>query len=178
MHCKFKRTTKDMRRILIIGNAGAGKTTFARELALKLNIPLVHLDKLYWTGEWDHLSKEDFDTVLQGELEKPEWIIDGNFNRTIPHRLNYCDTVIFFDFPAVKCLWGVTKRLIQNYGKSRDDMGGNCVERLDRNKMELYHHVWNFNKEHRAHYYELLKEHEDVQIVIFNNRRQVRNFLK
>ncbi len=167
-----------MKKILIIGNAGAGKTTFARKLASKLNIPLVHLDKLYWRGEWQHLSKENFDIVLQTELEKPEWIIDGNFNRTIPHRMKYCDTVIFFDFPTIRCLWGITKRLLQNYGKIRSDMGGSCVERFDRNKIELYHHVLNFNKEHRKDYYNLLNQSRDLRIIVFKNRGQISRFLE
>ena len=78
-----------MQRILIIGNAGSGKTTFAKQLSEKLNLPLIHLDRLYWCGNWEHLSRDEFDVILQAELEKPQWIIDGNFNRTIPHRLQY-----------------------------------------------------------------------------------------
>ena len=60
-----------MQRILLIGNAGAGKTTFAKHLAQKLHLPLVHLDNLYWRGDWDHLSRDEFDAILQSELEKP-----------------------------------------------------------------------------------------------------------
>ena len=94
-----------MKRILIIGNAGSGKTTFAKALANKTQLPLVHLDKLYWRGTWEHTTREEFDAILQNELENGEWIIDGNFNRTIPHRLKYCDTVFYFDLPVITCLW-------------------------------------------------------------------------
>ena len=166
-----------MKKIMIIGNAGAGKTTFARKLAVKLNIPLVHLDKLYWCGEWQHLSKSEFDVVLQAELEKPEWIMDGNFNRTVAHRLKYCDTVMYFDFPTILCLWGITKRLFTNYGKARSDMGGNCIEKLDANKIELYRNVFTFNKEHRKKYYDLLNQVSGVNVIVLKNRRQLRNFL-
>ena len=60
-----------MQRILIIGNAGAGKSTFARLLAKKLQLPLVHLDKLYWQGTWEHLSREEFDVHLQQKQAEP-----------------------------------------------------------------------------------------------------------
>ena len=167
-----------MKRILIIGNAGAGKTTFAHKLAQKLNLPLVHLDKLYWHGEWQRLSNEEFDFLVQKELEKPEWIIDGNFNRTVSHRMKYCDTIFFFDFSTISCLWGITKRLIKNYGKTRMDMGGNCVERLDSNKAVLYRNVLNFNKVYRRAYYSLLNNSKDVEVIVFKNRKQITRFLE
>ena len=165
-----------MRRVLIIGNAGSGKSTFGRKLAEKTGLPLVHLDKIYWRGNWEHLTREEFDKALQAELEKEEWIIDGNFNRTLPHRLDYCDTVFFFDLPTITCLWGVTKRVLQSYGKTRSDMGGNCPERFDQQKPALYKAVMNFNKQHRKAYYDLLADRENV--VIFKTRRQAEKYLR
>ena len=167
-----------MNRILIIGNAGSGKSTFSQLLADKTGLPLIHLDKLYWKGNWEHLSREEFDAALQIELEKPLWIIDGNFNRTISHRLQYCDTVFFLDMPTALCLWGITKRVFTSYGKTRKDMGGNCPERFDRQKLSLYRNVLAFRKEHRKAYYALLAEHTDKQVMIFKNRHQVRKYLK
>lgn len=166
-----------MQRILLIGNAGAGKTTFAKQLAQKLRLPLVHLDKLYWCGNWEHLARNEFDAILQTELEKPQWIIDGNFNRTIPHRLQYCDTVLYFDFPTITCLCGITKRTLTNLGKVRSDMGGNCMEHFDSQKISLYRNVLTFNKQHRRDYYELLDNADNVNVNIFKNRRQANAFL-
>ena len=166
-----------MERILIIGNAGSGKSTFVKALAKKLALPLVHLDKLYWHGKWEHLSRDAFDALLQRELEKPQWIIDGNFNRTIPHRLQYCDTVFFFDLSVFTCVWGITKRIFTNYGRSREDMGGNCREFFDAQKLPLYRNVITFNKQHRNDYYDLLSKATHVKVIIFRSRQQANKFL-
>ena len=166
-----------MQRILLIGNAGAGKTTFAKQLAQKLHLPLVHLDNLYWRGDWDHLSRDEFDVILQSELEKPQWIIDGNFNRTIPHRLQYCDTAFSSDLPTITCRAGITKRTLTNLGKVRSDMGGNCFEHFDSHKISLYRNVLTFNKQHRKDYYELLNHASQANVITFRSRKQTRDFL-
>ena len=166
-----------MKKILVIGNMGAGKTTFALKLSEKLNLPLVHLDKLYWCGHWEHHSREDFDRFLQAELLKSEWIIDGNYNRTLPHRLMFCDTVFFFDFSPLTCLWGVTKRVVKNYGKTREDMGGECPEYFDKKKIELYKNVFKYNKNNRERYYEILKN-TDVDVIVFKKRKEVKRYLQ
>ena len=167
-----------MKKVLIIGNCGSGKTTFARKLAVKTELPLVHLDQLYWYGNWEHRPREEFDSLLERELEKPQWILDGNFHRTLPLRLTHSDTVIFFDLPTLTCLAGITKRVFSHWGKTREDMGGNCPEYFDTRKLELYRNVLSFNKQHRSHYYRLLSQHEGLRVIVFKNRRQAEAFLK
>ena len=167
-----------MQKIIVIGNAGSGKTTFSKALAEKLNLPLVHLDKIFWCGKWHHISRESFDKILEEELQKDSWIIDGNYNRTLPCRLKECDTVFYFDLPTISCLWGSTKRVIQNYGKTRDDMGGYCPEYFDKHKWELYLSILKFNKQNRERYYKMLSEEKDKKIIIFKNKNDIRKFLK
>lgn len=167
-----------MKRIIIIGNAGSGKTTFAKTLSDKTQLPLIHLDKLYWCGSWEHRSREEFDALLESELIKDEWIIDGNFGRTIPKRLEYCDTVFWFDLPTVTCLWGSTVRVIKNFGKTRDDMGGNCPEYFDKHKASLYKAIFSFNRTHRKKYRKLLEEQRNKNVVIFKSRKQAMLYLK
>lgn len=164
-----------MERIIIIGSCGAGKSTLAVSLAQKTNLPLVHLDKIRFIGNWQERSKEDFDEILLSELKKPRWIIDGNYNRTIPLRMQYCDTVIFLDFPRLVCIWGVIKRVIKYHGKTRPDMGGNCPERFDLDFMKF---VWQFRPKHRKRYLEMLSGVSDKNVIILKNRRQVKKLLK
>ena len=163
-----------MERILIIGCGGAGKSTLARQLGEKLELPVVHLDKLFWKPGLVEESFEEFDRKLAIELEKTRWIMDGNFNRTMPQRLSKCDTIIYLDFSRWACLWGVVRRIITTYGTVRPDMGDGCPERFDR---EFLQWVWNFNKNKRERNYRLLKEAVGVNVVIRKNRREVKRFL-
>ncbi len=163
-----------MERIMIIGCGGAGKSTLARQLGEKLNIPVVHLDKLFWHPGWVESSKEEIDEKIRIEMEKPQWIMDGNYNRTLPERLKCCDTVIYLDFSRVSCLLGVAKRIITTYGRVRPDMGEGCPERID---LDFLKWVWNFNKNKRENYYRLLNEAEGVETIVLKNRRMVRRFL-
>ena len=136
---------------------------------------MIHLDKLNWRDNWQNISKEEFDDLLWAEVIKPTWIIDGNYERTIPLRLKYCDTVIYMDYSRISCLYGVIKRVVMGYGKSRPDMGGYCPERFD---FDFIKFVWNFNKNNRKRYYDILSSKEDIQVIILRNRRQAAHFLQ
>lgn len=164
-----------MERIIVIGCPGSGKTTFSGQIAEKTGLPLVHLDALHWRDGWQTVPKEEFDELLLAELTKPRWIIDGNYNRTIPLRLQYCDTVIWLDYPRTTCMLGVIKRVITNYGKSRPDMGGNCPERLD---FEFLRTVWGFRKKHHARYFEMLANARGVTVFVMKNRKATEKFLE
>ncbi len=163
-----------MERIIIIGCGGAGKSTLARQLGEKLDIPVIHLDKLFWKPGWVHVSNEEFDVLHTQELAKEKWIIDGNFNRTMPERIARCDTVIYLDFSRVACLLGVLKRVLTTYGTVRPDMGEGCPERID---FEFLKWVWGYNKNKRERNYKLLNEAEHAETVVLKNRRAVRKFL-
>lgn len=139
-------------------------------------MPLTHLDGLYWWDDWQPAPKDEFTALLMSELEKPKWIIDGNMKHSIPLRLQYCDTVLYMDFSSVSCICGVVKRVIQNYGKSRADMGGYCPERFNRADFDFMKTVWRFNKNNRQDFYEYLDNVENV--IVLKNRKQVKAFLQ
>ena len=164
-----------MQRILIIGCSGAGKSTLARALGEKTGLPVVHLDSLFWEPGWVESSKEVFDARLMAELEKPVWIIDGNYARTLPVRLQKCDAVIYLDFPRWLCIFGVLKRVLTTYGTVRPDMPEGCPERFD---WEFLKWVWNFNARNREKMFAQLQTLPPERLILLRNRREVRNFLK
>ena len=164
-----------MERIMIIGCGGAGKSTLARQLGEITGLPVVHLDKLFWRPGWVSLTRVEFDVVHREAIAKEQWIIDGNFDRTIPERLARCDTVIYLDFSRFACVMGVAKRILTTYGKVRVDMGEGCPERFD---LDFLKWVWNFNKNKREKNYRLLNESEGIETIVLKNRRAVKKFLK
>ena len=163
-----------MERIMIIGCGGAGKSTLARKLGKKTGLPVVHLDRIWWSpGNWEHLDREEFDVLLMQEMEKPRWIMDGNYNRTLDLRLERADMVIYLDFSRWQCLRGWIGRVIKNWGHTRADMAPGCNEWFD---PEMAGWIWNFNKQNRKMYLETLGSWQG-EVHILCNRREVKRFL-
>lgn len=164
-----------MERIMVIGCSGAGKSTLARAMGEKLGIPVIHLDQLFWKPGWEESTRKEFDARLLAQLEKPRWIIDGNYTRTYPQRLAKCDTVIHLDFNRFVCLYSVIRRVLRNYGRIRPDMPEGCPERFD---WEFMKWVWNFNRTHRPRNLAALESAKNVTVITLKNRRQVKAFLR
>ncbi len=162
-------------RILIVGSCGSGKSTLARSLHETTGLPVVHLDALHWLPGWRERPREEFDALLMAELEKPRWIIDGNFSRTLPLRLKYCDAVIWLDYNRFTCLWGVIKRVAGSLGRTRPDMGAGCPERFDWDFMKF---VWNFNRQNRPKMEKQLGGAEGAAVFRVKNRRALKALMK
>ena len=118
-------------RVLVLGNGGAGKSTFARRMGERFSLPVVHLDKLWWLPGWQNRSREQFDALLAEELSKPAWVMDGNYERTLPVRLAAADAAVFLDIPARTCLEEAYARVEAYAGRTRPDMTEGCPERMD-----------------------------------------------
>ena len=156
-------------RILVIGSPGSGKTTFSLRLGEALAIPVVHLDRLNWYGNWQTRTKDDFEALLREALASDRFIVDGNYALTLPMRLERCDTVVFLYYPTVVSLFGVLSRIIRNHGKSRPDMGGNCPERFD---AEFIRYTLSFNRKNRRLIKEMLNKSPNKRIFMPKSRRQ------
>ena len=87
-----------MKKIMIIGCPGAGKSTLAKELAAITGLPLYHLDLIWHKPNKTTATREEFDKRLDEILKEDEWIIDGNYQRTLEKRLSFADTVILLNY--------------------------------------------------------------------------------
>ena len=161
---------------MIIGCCGAGKSTLAFKLGEHFNLPLFHLDQLFWKSGWAQADMDEWIEKHQGIIEKPEWIIDGNYKSTMQERLEHAELVICMDMPRWRCVWGILKRRIQYSGKVRPDMTEGCKERLD---WDFLKYVWHF---HRDQLPDLLKKLEafkgEKTIHRVRSRRQASDLLE
>ncbi len=159
-----------MKKIIVIGCPGSGKSTFSKALHNITKIPLYHLDMLFWNEDKTTVEKNVFLDRLLKIIEKSEWIIDGNYGSTMELRMQKCDTVIFLDYPSDVCLNGIKERK----GKPRSDMP--WVEN-DEEDAEFIEFIKNYNTQSRPKVIELLKKYSHKDIYIFSNRIQAEMFL-
>ena len=156
-------------RILILGCPGSGKSTFARALAARTGLPLVHLDTVWWRADGTHVSREAFDRALDGLLRGEQWIMDGNYRRTMEVRLRAADTAICLDYPESVCMDGIRARV----GQPRPDMP--WTERaLD---PELVALVQNYARDDRPALLSLLQQYPDKRSLIFISREEAARWL-
>lgn len=144
---------------------------FSRSFAHLTGLPLYHLDNIWWRDDGTNIEREDFDERLGEILKSDEWIIDGNYKRTMERRMAACDTVIFFDLPVEVCIEGIKARK----GKDRPDMPWkNALEDDDEEFMEF---IRGYNETHRPCVLELIGKRREKNIIIFNSREQADEFL-
>jgi adenylate kinase family enzyme len=160
----------DVKKVIVIGCPGSGKTTFAEKLNKRTGLPLYYLDSIWHKPDKTHISREEFDEKISEIFNTTKWIIDGNYKRTIETRIKECDTVFLFDLPTELCLKGAIGRI----GKSRCDLPWIETE-FD---SEFKQFIEEFPNDTLPFIYELLEKHKtDKEIIIFRSRKDADLFI-
>ena len=142
-----------MKKIIVIGCPGSGKSYFSKKLKDILNYPIYHLDLIWNKPDKTTISREEFDSILNKIFLEDTWIMDGNYQRTLEMRINACDTIILLDFDLEVSLEGATSRV----GQQRDDMPWK-EESLSE---EFKNKILSFREEKLPEIYKLLDKYKD-----------------
>lgn len=159
-----------MKKVIIIGCSGSGKTTFAEKLQRVTNLPLYYLDAIWHKPDRTHISREEYDKKLAEIFKTKEWIIDGNYSRTIEERIKNSDMIFLFDLPTEVCVQGATERL----GKTRYNIP--WIDTILDPKLEQ--EIREFPDRVLPRIYELLEKYKDgKQVVVFKSRAEADEYL-
>lgn len=165
-------------RVLITGSGGAGKSTFAKALSDKTNIPIIHLDYYYHQKDTNYANnKPAWVEKVYSMLDQKSWIMEGNYSSSYEKRFARADTFIFLDVSTAQALWSILKRRYQYRNSKRPEMPEDWKETLN---WEFVRYVFRFKKDSRQ---KLLNEieqfrHDNLEVHIFNTRKQAYKWLE
>jgi adenylate kinase family enzyme len=133
-----------MQRVVVVGSAGAGKTTFSQELGRCTGLPVIHLDRYFWRPGWEPTPPAQWRKAVADLAAGDRWVIDGNYGGSFDIRLERADTVIILAFPRWRCVIRVLRRWWTNRGRALQADG--CPERFN---WQFVRWVWRYPIESR-----------------------------
>lgn len=160
-----------MFKIIVIGCPGSGKSTFSKELSNFYDIPLYHLDLIWNKLDKTTITREEFDQKLTEIFKEKQWIIDGNYQRTLERRIKEANTVFLLDYSVDVCLDGAISRV----GKIREDMPWKEEKLNEKFKQRII----DFSYEKLPEIYNLLDKYKEKKnIIIFKTREESKEYLE
>ncbi len=163
-----------VKRILIVGCAGSGKSRLAVQLGQRMGLPVVHLDVLFWRPGWKKGDLSDFRAKVVAAHAGDGWISDGNFvNDSFDLRLPRADAVIVLERSRWLCLFRVLWRAV--FDRERPDLPAGCPEKPD---WDLLTYIWNFKRVDRPHLEAaLLSRARELRVIRLRSNRAIAAFL-
>ena len=166
--------SRPMEWVAVVGCGGSGKSYVARELGRLLDLPVTHMDAVYFDDQWNPLPMERFEAVQRELVAGPRWVIDGNYNSTVQVRLEAADTVVFMDLPTHLCLWGILSRQLR-HGRGQNDKNGV----YNRITGDVLRYVLGYRRKMRPRVLAKIDQYASgARVIALTSRRETRHFLR
>ena len=161
-------------KILIVGVSASGKSTLARTLANKLDVPLMHIDALMWKPGWEYIGDEKTLQLLKERAATDKWIIEGYIEKEArPFVFERADSIIYLDYPGTISAWRYLKRWWKHRIHPRPELPGS-PEKFDLNFLKL---VWTKGEAISLNKY-LVAVKDQRKITKLKSRKATKAFLK
>jgi adenylate kinase family enzyme len=154
---------RGMRRILLVGCSGAGKTTLAARMSEVLGLPFISLDQHFWKAGWVETPDDEWDVKVRELVDAEAWVMDGNYSRTFLQRVVRAEAVIFLDLPRSLVMLRVLRRILRHFGRVRPHMPAGCPERFD---FVFLQWVWNYPRRSRPKILEAMSAHAPGRLML------------
>jgi len=154
-----------MRRVLVAGSTGSGKTTMARALGRAYGLPHFELDALYHGPGW--VPRPEFEADVAEFSAGERWVAEDQYHRILADRLwALADTVIWLDLPRWLVMWRVVRRSVVRLVSRTELWNGNRENW--RGWLSADHPVWwawSQYERKRAQVLEYSAKHPHVEVI-------------
>jgi len=167
---------REYRKIIIIGNSGSGKSTFAKQLGKVTGLPVIHLDKEFWQPNWVETPRDEWIEKQKQLISGDKWIIDGNYSGTMELRFAAADLIIFLDISRVVCVCSAAGRT----GKKRSDLPEDLQEpkMFSKDFFDFAKWIWGYPKKDKKKVLALHIKYPEKPFLHIKSRRELKRYLK
>jgi adenylate kinase family enzyme len=166
-----------VKRIVVTGPAGAGKSGLACELGGRLGVRVLHLDTLFWKPGWVPTPRDEFEAMQRRALEGEAWIVDAQYDDMLPDWVEGADTVVFVDASLARCLWRVSRRRFDRQARVGTPAGSEPGS-LPRAFLKFLRNQWRYRRRVRRQLRaELARERDGRRVVVLRRPRDAAVFL-
>jgi adenylate kinase family enzyme len=167
-----------VKRVVVTGPAGAGKSQLARELGKRLGIRVLHLDSLFWKPGWVATPPGEWEALQRRELAAAEWIVDSQYDDMLPDWLHAADAVVFVDASPLRCLWRVGRRRLSR-AESVGTPAGSRPSSAHSALLKFVRNQWRYRRRVRTDLLaELARDRDTRRVVILRHRNDADAFLQ
>lgn len=145
-------------RICIMGPSNSGKSTLADAISQARGLTAIHLDQLHHLPHTDWVPRpaDEFAALHDAAILGACWVIDGNYSRLLPRRLERATGVILLDVPTAVSLYRYLKRCWFDHDRRGALEGGR-----DTVKWAMIRHITTATRANRARYARMF---EDIRL--------------
>ncbi|MBU6321428.1 MAG: topology modulation protein [Patescibacteria group bacterium] len=113
------------KRIVVVGVSASGKSTFARKLAERTNLPLIHMDAIWWKPGWVEVSEEEATRQLEALTQRDEWVIEGYIpDEARPFVFERAESIVYLDYPRMMGAFRYIRRWWKHRKNPRPELKG------------------------------------------------------